>query len=72
MITVGDVDSARNGFDPHEILTDWDTGDASTLPDGRVLREFDIVAVDKEIEIAPGIRSRPGPTTGGFPDRRCA
>ena len=26
MTTVGNVDHARNGFDPHDILTDWDTG----------------------------------------------
>jgi FtsP/CotA-like multicopper oxidase with cupredoxin domain len=55
MITVGEVDHARNGFDPHQMLTDWDTGTVTRLPDGRVLREFDIVAQDKEIEIAPGI-----------------
>ena len=27
MITVGDVDYARNGFDPTALLTDWDIGD---------------------------------------------
>ena len=26
MGTVGVVDPARNGFDPHALLTDWDTG----------------------------------------------
>jgi FtsP/CotA-like multicopper oxidase with cupredoxin domain len=55
MSTVGDVDHARNGFDPHEILTDWDTGTVSTLPDGRRLREFTVTAVEHEIEIAPGV-----------------
>ncbi|MBW3559423.1 MAG: multicopper oxidase domain-containing protein [Proteobacteria bacterium] len=55
MITPGEVDSARNGFDPHKILTDWDTGAVSRLPDGRTLREFEITAEDKEIEIAPGL-----------------
>lgn len=55
MITVGEVDHVRNGFDPETILTDWHTGTASRLPDGRVLREFEIVAEDKEIEIAPGL-----------------
>ena len=55
MITVGEVDAARNGFDPHEILTDWDTGTLTTDPDGRRVREFRIVAEDKEIEIAPGL-----------------
>jgi manganese oxidase len=53
--TVGDVDHARNGFDPHAILTDWDAGVVSTLPDGRRLREFTLTAVDQEIEIAPGV-----------------
>ena len=37
MITVGDVDYERNGFDPTAMLTDWDTGTVSTLPDGRKL-----------------------------------
>ena len=55
MISVGDVDSARNGFDPSLMLTDWETGTVSQLPDGRTLRSFEIGAVDKEIEIAPGI-----------------
>ena len=55
MITVGDVDNARNGFDPTAMLTDWETGSVSTLPDGRTLRTFEIIAEDKEIEIAPGI-----------------
>ena len=55
MITVGDVDGARNGFDPTSLLTDWDTGIVSSLPDGRTLRTFEIIGEDKEIEIAPGI-----------------
>jgi len=55
MITPGEVDYARNGFDPHKILTDWDVGKVSQLADGRILREFEITAEDKEIEIAPGL-----------------
>ncbi|MBX9457377.1 MAG: multicopper oxidase domain-containing protein [Rhizobium sp.] len=55
MITVGDVDSARNGFDPTAMLTDWDPGTTSSLPDGRTLRTFEVTAEDKEIEIAPGV-----------------
>lgn len=53
MTTVGEIDHARNGFDPTAALTDWDEGTCSELPDGRCLREFEVVAVDKEIEIAP-------------------
>ena len=55
MMTVGLVDHARNGFDPTAMLTDWYTGVTSPLPDGRTLRTFEVVAEDKEIEIAPGI-----------------
>ena len=53
--TVGTVDSARNGFDPLAVLQDWDVGQVSTLPDGQTLREYDVYAIDKEIEIAPGV-----------------
>lgn len=53
--TVGDVDVERMGFDPTEFLTTFDYGQTSTMTDGRTLREWDIVAVDKEIEIAPGV-----------------
>lgn len=52
---VGKVDHRRNGFDPHDILSDWDTGEVSELADGRRLREYEIVATDMEVEIAPGI-----------------
>src|SRR5215211_4351676 len=55
MITVGDVSSVHNGFDPTLLLTDWDTGIVSALPDGRTLRTFEIIGEDKEIEIAPGV-----------------
>ncbi|MGI9464643.1 MAG: multicopper oxidase domain-containing protein [Aestuariivirgaceae bacterium] len=55
-ITVGEVDHAANGFDPADILTDWDTGVLTTDAGGRKVRTFKIVAVDKEIEIAPGIK----------------
>ncbi|MBI4183444.1 MAG: multicopper oxidase domain-containing protein [Proteobacteria bacterium] len=55
MITVGNVDSARNGFDPHDLLADFTTGAISTLAGGRRLRQFEVVAEDKEIEVAPGV-----------------
>lgn len=51
----GTVDSEANGFDPLELLVDWDYGKVSTLPNGQTLREYDILAWDREIEIAPGI-----------------
>ncbi len=64
------VDHAKNGFDPHEIVRDFDRGTTKRLRSGRVLREWTLVAGDREIEIAPGIRFAswsyngriPGPT----------
>lgn len=55
MGTVGEVDHEANGYDPMEMLYDWDYGKISTLPNGQTLREYTIVASDKEIEIAPGV-----------------
>ena len=55
MMTVGEVDAARNGFDPHTILTDWDTGEVVRDGEGRRCREFVVEAIDKNVEIAPGI-----------------
>ena len=55
MSVVGKVDPVHNGFDPVQMLVDWDYGSISTLPNGQILREYKLVAVDKEIEIAPGI-----------------
>jgi FtsP/CotA-like multicopper oxidase with cupredoxin domain len=52
---VGTVDPARNGFDPMWVLVDWDYGKVSRLPSGQVLREYNFEAIDKEIEIGPGI-----------------
>ncbi len=51
----GHVDPAANGFDPTEMLRDFDTGAVSRLAGGRVLREWDVVAQDKLIEVAPGV-----------------
>jgi FtsP/CotA-like multicopper oxidase with cupredoxin domain len=64
------VDHRANGFDPHAILRDFDEGRTRRLPSGRVLREWELYAVDKEIEIAPGVQFAawtyngriPGPT----------
>lgn len=54
--TVGEVDHDANEFDPHEILTDFDYGTV-TEEDGQVIRTWQIVAIDKEFEIAPGVFS---------------
>src|SRR3989338_6812873 len=51
--TVGDVDNSR--LDPTKYLTDVLPSKVTTLPNGRVLRTFEIHAINKEIEIAPGV-----------------
>jgi manganese oxidase len=52
----GDVDPNNiNHFEPTAMLTDWDYGKVSTLLNGQTLREYEFFAVEKEIEIAPGI-----------------
>jgi len=64
------VDHRRNGFHPTEVLRDFDYGRTRRLASGRVLREWEIVAQDREIEVAPGVRYEawtyngrvPGPT----------
>ena len=63
------VDHVANGFDPHEIVRDFDWGTTSRV-NGRVVREWELVAVDKEIEVMPGVKFAawtyngriPGPT----------
>jgi FtsP/CotA-like multicopper oxidase with cupredoxin domain len=57
-------------LDPHAFLESFDTGRVSKLPDGRTLREYDLVALDRTLEVAHGIffpawtlnGSVPGPT----------
>ena len=51
--TTGQVD--LSAFNPSEFLYHFDYGRASKLPDGQTLREWEIVAVDQEIEVAPGV-----------------
>ena len=53
--TVGEVDHEKNGFNPDDILTDFDYGEVSTLPNGQTLREYEIVSLNKNIEVVPGI-----------------
>ena len=63
------VDHAGNGFDPHEIVRDFDWG-TTTRVNGRVVREWELDAIDKEIEMMPGVKFAawtyngriPGPT----------
>src|SRR5438128_11519239 len=49
------VDHEANGFHPAELLHAFDHGKTRRLASGRVLREWELVAQDKEIEVAPGV-----------------
>ena len=51
--TVGDV--STDGFDPVAYLTEFNYGKVSRLSNGQILREYELVAVDREIEVAPGV-----------------
>jgi FtsP/CotA-like multicopper oxidase with cupredoxin domain len=54
MGTVGKVDEVANGFTAAELLHDFDLGEVKE-EDGRTVREWQVVALDREFEIAPGI-----------------
>lgn len=41
--------------DPARILTEFDMGKVSVLPDGRTMREYEISSYDREIEVAKGV-----------------
>lgn len=44
-----------DGFDPMAFLTSFDYGRATRDAGGRTVREWEIVALDREIEVAPGV-----------------
>ncbi len=50
------VNHEANGFNPTDVLRDFDYGTTRRLASGRVLREWDVLAIDKEIEVAPGVK----------------
>ena len=51
--TVGDVDKTL--LDPDRYLTHTLPSKITKLADGRILRTFEVTAINKEIEIAPGV-----------------
>ena len=67
---VGEVDHARNRFNPTALLTDFDAGRVSTLPNGQVLHEYEFLVQNHIVEIVPGLEFAawtyngriPGPT----------
>ncbi len=51
----GEVDHVKNGFNPTDILTNFDAGTVSTLPNGQIVHDYTITALNKMIEVVPGI-----------------
>src|SRR5690349_4986758 len=49
--TMGEVDHEKNGFNPTDILTDFDYGKVSTLSNGQTLREYNVISINKNIEV---------------------
>ena len=49
----GEIDPSI--FDPTAFLKEFDYGNVTTLPNGQVHREYFITAIDREIEVAPGV-----------------
>lgn len=52
---LGEVNHAGNGFHPTVILTDFDAGKVSVLPNGQTLHQYTLIAQNKTIEIVPGM-----------------
>jgi FtsP/CotA-like multicopper oxidase with cupredoxin domain len=55
------------GIDPHAFLTAFDGGEMSRRPNGQVVREYRIQAMDREIEVMPGVRYAAWTYNGGVP-----
>jgi FtsP/CotA-like multicopper oxidase with cupredoxin domain len=53
--TVGRVPPGVNGFDPAEMVRDFDEGTVHRVG-ARTVREFELEARDREIEVAPGVK----------------
>jgi FtsP/CotA-like multicopper oxidase with cupredoxin domain len=65
MMAVGELRAGT--FDPAAFLTHFDWGRESMLPSGQMLREYDLVAEDREIEVAPGVLYPAWTYTGQVP-----
>jgi FtsP/CotA-like multicopper oxidase with cupredoxin domain len=52
----GEVDHTANGFNPSEILTNFDAGTVSKLANGQTMHQYTVVALEKSIEVVPGMQ----------------
>jgi FtsP/CotA-like multicopper oxidase with cupredoxin domain len=53
--TMGEIDVSALAIDPSDFITSFDYGTVSNRSDRTVVREWEILAIDREIEIAPGV-----------------
>src|SRR5436309_14680684 len=51
---VGEGEHEKNGFNPTEILTEFDKGLVGKLPNGQALHEYTVLAQDTVIEVGDG------------------
>lgn len=51
--TLGEV--RDRGFDPLGFLESFDQGEVERLPSGQLVRSYELTAVDREIEVVPGV-----------------
>ena len=68
----GTVDHDANGFDPTEIVRDFDYGEASSCPTAGLCASGPSSPRTRRSRSRPASRTPPGPTTGGSPARRSA
>jgi FtsP/CotA-like multicopper oxidase with cupredoxin domain len=69
----GTLQADRQKMNPMKVLTAFDYGKVSKLPNGRTLREYELTAIDIEQEVAPGMKI-PVWTVNGYvpgPTIRC-
>ncbi|HET7903890.1 MAG TPA: multicopper oxidase domain-containing protein [Candidatus Eisenbacteria bacterium] len=64
-----EADTLASAARDHAIrsLSEFDTGKVTTLPDGRTLREYWVSAIEKSVEVAPGVRFPAWTFNGAIP-----
>ena len=71
-LSPGTIQAMRDAeMDPMKFLTTFDYGRATRRADGTSEREYSVVAEDKEIEVAEGVKFPPGSITGLCLDQPC-
>jgi manganese oxidase len=61
------VNYAANGFDPTKVLRDFDEGKATRTATGKAVREWTLIAEERDIEIAPGVTTAAWTYNGRVP-----